>query len=70
MAITPDNEQLAREAANEVYAQLLAMFAAQQVGEVAAVLGANELKVEPRPKQPVKKWKLHIGNWKTVETVR
>lgn len=70
MAITPDNEQLAREAADEVYAQLLAMFAAHKQGEVAAVLGANELKVEPRPKQIVKRWKLHIGNWKTVETVR
>jgi hypothetical protein len=69
MLQTPDMENAARLAAQQVYNELIAMMEANTVGEVAAVLGFNQLQVEARPRQPRKAIKL-VRSGAVIETVR
>jgi hypothetical protein len=63
MATTPDIERLAKAAAREVEAKIVHMLTSGAEGEVAAIIGFNDLQVEYRPKQVVFRRKLERGHW-------
>lgn len=69
MSVPPEILQLAHAAALEVEARLIAMMLANVEGEVAAILGFNDLQVEGRPKQALWRRKLQRGHWAVVEKV-
>lgn len=63
-------EQLAQAAADQVKAKLISMMISGVEGEVAAILGFNDLQVEGRPKQALWRRKLQRGHWAKVEVAR
>ena len=63
----PEIEELADAAAMQVKAKLIAMLLANIEGEVAAIIGFNDLQVEGRPKQAIWRRKLQRGHWAKVE---
>lgn len=65
--VPPEIKELAHAAAVEVEAKLVIMMMAGVEGEVAAILGFNDLQVEGRPKQALWRRKLQRGHWAVVE---
>lgn len=59
--VPPDMAQAAKDAAAKVEAELLKMLLMNETGEVAAILGHNDLEVEARPKHQVFRRKLQRG---------
>lgn len=62
-------EQIADRASQAVRAALVEMLTENRLGEVAAVIGPNELNVEKRPKLKVRTIKLHSGHGAVIERV-
>lgn len=58
---TVEMQRLAKAAGKEVEAALLELMELGKQGEVAAVLGFNELEVESRPRDRKKRWKVQQG---------
>lgn len=63
-------ERLAKAAAKEVEAKLISMMRDNEEGEVAAILGFNDLQVERRPKEVVWRRKLERGKWSLVRLAK
>lgn len=70
MSVPAEIEELADAAAKQVKAKLISMMLSGVEGEVAAILGFNDLQVEGRPKQALWRRKLQRGHWAKVEVSR
>lgn len=70
MATPPEIEKLADDAAQQVKAKLISMLLSNVEGEVAAIIGFNDLQVEGRPKQAIWRRKLQRGHWAKVEVAK
>lgn len=70
MSAPPEMISLAKAAAAEVEAKILEMLVKNIEGEVAAIIGFNDLQVEGRPKVPIWRRKLQRGHWAKVEVAR
>lgn len=68
--VPPEIEALADAAAMQVKAKLISMLQSGIEGEVAAIIGFNDLQVEGRPKQAIWRRKLQRGHWAKVEVVK
>lgn len=70
MATPLEIEKLADDAAQQVKAKLISMLMSNVEGEVAAIIGFNDLQVEGRPKQAIWRRKLQRGHWAKVEVAK
>lgn len=68
--IAPEIEQLAKQAAVKVMAELIDMLVNGKEGEVAAILGFNEIQVERRPKDVVWRKKIERGRWTVIRRAK
>lgn len=63
---TVEMQRLAKAIAHDVEATVLAMLEGHELGEVAAVIGYNEVELEKRPRIRVRRWKVQLGDFSRV----